>query len=184
MPDLDAIVPPAPTPEPPAPPVTPEPPVVPEPDPAALIASYKARQAGADAARDVALGKLAAQEAELAAFRLANRTAGEKDLSELATYQARLAAETKRADEADAKAEGKILDSRFPLMRKDFPNETNEVVLAKYEAIMAEESNEPPTPLRNNGPKPPLAPEKAKSFDDMVGDLKKIEAAEGIPWGR
>ena len=136
-------------------------------DPAAEIASYRKRQAGADAARAVAEAKAAELEKELAKYRTSAQTDAEKDLSELAATKARLEAAEQRAEQAEAKAEARILDARFPNARKELPEVTDEVRLAKFEAMLAE-GDEPPTPRRHNesNTSPQGAPKK-ESLADM-----------------
>lgn len=119
-------------------------------DPAAEIASYRRRQAGAEAARQTAETRAKDLEAQLAKYEEANQTAAQKDLSELAATQARLEAAEKRATEAEAKAEARVLDAKFPNARKELPEVTDEVRLAKFEAMLTDGDFEPPTPKGHN----------------------------------
>jgi hypothetical protein len=114
------------------------------------IASYKKRQAGADAARQIAEDKAAALEKELAGYRTAAQTAAEKELGELAAERARREASDKRADEAEAKANAKILEFRFPKARAKFPEITDEARLAEVEVLLSDGDFEPPTPTAHN----------------------------------
>jgi len=149
-------------------------------DYAALVASARKRQAGAEAARQAAEAKYAAAEKELLAFRAKNQTDAQKDLSELARLQEQLKSAEARAAEAEAKAEAKILDARFPNARKELPEITDEVRLAKYEAMLADPGDpEPPTPRGVNGPRTPGGSEaKPPTADDMVAKLRTM----GNPW--
>lgn len=116
-----------------------------------LVASYRKRQAGAEAARQTAERKARELEAKLAEYEAAHQTAEQADLSELARTQARLEAAERRAAEAEAKAEARILDARFPNARKELPEVTDEVRLARFEAMLAEDSGpDLPTPRRTS----------------------------------
>lgn len=137
-----------------------------------LVASYRKRQAGAEAARQAAEARAAAAEAEAAKYRALVQTDEQKGLSELAATQARLEAAERRAAEAEDKANARILDARFPHARAELPEVTDEVKLAKFEAMLAEEAVEPPTPLRHNESKPtPGADKKPKSLKDLEAEV-------------
>lgn len=139
------------------------------------IASYRKRQAGAEAARAAAERKLADAETELAAFRTKNQTASQQEAASLATLQERLTQAEQRATEAEAKAEARILDARFPNARKELPEVTDEVRLAKFEAMLRDdETPETPSP-RTVGANPQRQPSgTTKSIEDMtVDELKK-----------
>jgi membrane protein involved in colicin uptake len=114
-----------------------------------LVASYRKRQAGAEAARQAAEAKAADLAARLAKYEQEHQSAADKDLSELAATKARLEDAEKRAAEAEAKAEARVLDAKFPNARKELPEVTDPVRLAKFEAMLAD-GDEPPTPLRHN----------------------------------
>ena len=152
-------------------------------DVAVQIANARKRQAGAEAARQAAERKLADAEKELAAFRAQNQTASEKDLSELATAQERLKAAEQRAAEAEAKAEARILDATYPHARKELPEVTDEVRLAKFEAMLREDDSEdePPTPRRSNGTR---ATGNGKPKERTIEDLEAEILATQVPWGR
>ena len=151
-------------------------------DSAELIASYRKRQAGAEAARQVAEKKFADAETELKAYRAKDQTASEKDLTELATLQANLKVAEQRAAEAEAKADARILDAKYPAARKELPEVTDEVRLAKFEAMLKEdEVVEPPTPRSNNAPRTASgggAAAKPKTSADVLATLK----TQGNPW--
>lgn len=145
-------------------------------DYAAQVASYKRRQAGAEAARQKAEERANELAAKVAAYEAANQTAAQAELSELARAQARAEAAEARAAEAEANANAKILDKVYPNARKELPEITDEVRLARYEALLAEDSEEPPTPKRNNPPKSSGAPvlSEDQSFDDMIATLRTM----------
>lgn len=139
------------------------------------------RQAGAEAARLAEKARADALEAELAPLRAANQTAAQKDLSDMARLQAQLDAETKRADEADAKAEARVLDHRFPQAREKFPEITDEVRLAELQAFYATDVEvDPPTPLSHNEAKPSGgAAKKPESLADLEA---RVLASTIEPW--
>ena len=151
-------------------------------DAAAQIASYRKRQAGAEAARQAAERKLADAEKELAKYRVEHQTASEKDLSELATLKERLAAAEKRAEEAETASTARYLDKAYPHARKELPEVTDEVRLAKFEAMLAddEEAEEPPTPRSNGGARPA----KGTAKKPTIADLEAQILATPVPWGR
>ena len=151
-------------------------------DSAELIASYRKRQAGAEAARQVAEQKLKDAETALSTYRAKDQTAAETEAGELATLKANLAAANERAAAAEAKADARILDARFPNARKELPEVTDEVRLAKFEAMLKEdEVVEPPTPRSNNAPRTASgggAAAKPKTSADVLAELK----TQGNPW--
>lgn len=138
-----------------------------------LVASYRKRQAGAEAARQAAEAKAKELEAELSKYRTAAQTDAEKELSELAATKARLEAAERRAAEAETKAEARILDAKYPNARKELPEVTDEVRLAKFEALLAEgvPPAEPPTPGRHN---------EARSQQGEAGTQKRKESVADI----
>jgi hypothetical protein len=145
------------------------------------VEAYRKRQAGSDAARAVAESQLAAQNAELEAFRAASRTAAEKDLTAQGALEARAVAAEKRATEAEAKATGRVLDARFPNARKELPEITDEVRLAKYEALLSDEEvvTTKPTPRGNNGQRDTTGEaaggtQKPGTVADAVADLRRL----------
>jgi chromosome segregation ATPase len=143
----------------------------------ALIASARKRQAGAEAARQAAEKKARELEQELAKYRSAAQTAQEQELSELAALKARLEQAEQRAAEADAKAAARILDAKYPNARKELPEVTDEVRLAKFEAMLRDDdSEEPPTPKAINAPRSGAGEQKKAdvSYDDLVRNFRKI----------
>ena len=149
--------------------------------PEELVASYRKRQAGAEAARQAAEAKAADLAARLAKYEQEHQSAADKDLSELAATKARLEAAERRAQEAEAKAEARILDARFPNARKELPEVTDEVRLAKFEAMLAEDNAEPPTPLRHNESKSgtgSTGTQKPRTSADIRAELESMPS----PW--
>lgn len=143
-------------------------------DAAEQIASYRKRQAGAEAARQAAERKLAEAQAELDVLRAKNQTVSEQELSDLARLQEQLKAAETRAAEAEAKAEARILDAKYPAARRELPEVTDEVRLAKFEAILKDEEPESTTPPRvGSNPQRAQAP-VTKSLDDM--SAREVEA--------
>jgi hypothetical protein len=140
------------------------------------------RQAGAEAARQAAEAKAAEYERELAKYRQAAQTDEQKDLSEVARLQANLEAAERRAAEAEAKADARILDSRFPQAREKFPEITDEVRLAELQAFYAEEveDTEPPAPLRHNEAKDQGKPAtKAPTLEEIEARVLASPVPEG-----
>lgn len=149
------------------------------PDSAELIASARKRQAGAEAARQIAESKLKDALAELGTYRAKNQTAAEAEAGELATLKAHLDAAEKRAAEAESKAEARILDARFPNARKELPEVTDEVRLAKFEAMLKDDEadDSAPTPRGNNpNRKDGTSAEAAKPLtsEDIVAKMRLL----------
>lgn len=149
------------------------------------IASMRKRQAGAEAARQAAEARAQSEAARAAQLQAQldalNAAAQGAEVSELAREKAlRESAET-RAAEAEAKAQAKILDTLYPNARKELPEVTDEVRLAKFEAMLRddEEADDLPIPRGNNGPKgsgsadtkPPTIAELEKS---LAGQLTRL----------
>ena len=147
------------------------------------IASYRKRQAGVEAARQAAEARAAAAEAEAAKYRGLVQTEEQKGLSELEALKATLAAEKRRADEAEERATARVLDAKFPNARKELPEVTDEVKLARFEAMLADANPtevEPPTPLRHNEGKPTAsAPTKPKTLQEMEAEVLAAPLPEG-----
>ena len=152
-------------------------------DYAAQVASYRKRQAGAEAARQVAEQKLVDAEKALSAYRAKDQTAAQAEAGELATLKANLEAAEKRASEAEAKAEARILDAKYPNARKELPEVADEVRLAKFEAMLREDDSEdePPTPRRNSAARTVGDGRAAKP---TIADLEAQILATKVPWGR
>jgi hypothetical protein len=148
------------------------------------LASARKRQAGAEAARQAAEAKAADLQKRLEKFEADNQTAAEKDLSELARMTTRAEAAERRAAEAEEKANARILDARFPNARKELPEVTDEVRLAKFEAILADagevEDTEPPTPQRHNESNArKTEAKKPESLKDMEARVLATAVPEG-----
>lgn len=149
-----------------------------EPDPLTLA---RKRQAGAEAARQEAARQLAEAQARLAEYEAKDRTADQNKAADIATLTEKLAAAEKRAAEADAKAEARILDIKYPNARAKLPEITDEVRLAEFEALFAEGPGdvEPPAPQNPNqtnhaaSGNPPAKPAE-KSSSDLLADLKQM----------
>jgi hypothetical protein len=151
------------------------------PTPDELVASYRKRQAGAEAARQVAEKRAAELERELAQYRTTAQTDAEKEAGELATLRERLAASEQRAAEAEAKAYAKILDAQYPNARKELPEVTDEVRLAKFEAMLVEEEFTAPTPQRHNESRSGEQVTR-KEKEPTANDLKARLIAMPRPW--
>ena len=155
-------------------------------DPVALA---RKRQAGAEAARQKAEEARDAALAELEKYRSAERSQADKDLADNAKLQERLTAAERRAEEAERKAEGRILDIKYPNARAELPDVTDEVKLARFEALLAgdgEESKEPPQPQNPNesnraasgdasGSQP-----KEESSQDILARLKTMQKPDWL----
>lgn len=148
-------------------------------DAAAQVASYRKRQAGAEAARQMAEKKLADAEARLAVYEAQNRTASEQELANVATLQERLSAAEAKAAAAEARAEQRILDIKYPNARKKLPEITDEIRLAEFEAMFGEDVVEAPTPARHNESK--TAGQKAQT--ELTADELKAEFISGADPG-
>lgn len=147
------------------------------------IASMRKRQAGAEAARQKAVEERDELRKKVAEYEAANQTAAQKELSDLARAEARAAAAETRAAEAEARAEAKILDARFPNARKELPEVTDEVKLAKFEAMLRDEPevSETPTPRGTNPSKDGNgggAEAKPRTSADELATLKTMTP----PW--
>lgn len=119
-------------------------------DPVALA---RKRQAGAEAARQKAEEERNKALKELEAYRAKERSVEDQSLADNAKLQERLALAERRAEEAEAKAQARILDSLYPNARKELPEVTDEVRLAKFEALLADtevEEETPPAPQNPN----------------------------------
>lgn len=145
------------------------------------IALARKRQAGAEAARQVAEKRLADQQKELEALRAKTQTAAEAELSEIAREKALREAAEKRAADAEKAAEAKVLDKLYPKARAEYPEVADEAKLAKLEALLGDDEtteDKPPTPRGVNGAKGAAATGAAKkpSIADVEAQIK-AEAA-------
>ena len=145
------------------------------------VASYRRRQAGAEAARQEAVRRAEAAERERDDLRRQVAERANAGKSESDVMAERLAAAERRAEEAEQRANERVLNARFPAARGKFPEVIDEVKLAELEALLAEDDGgaAPPTPRGNNGPRRSMssAPEE-KTSAQMFEDLKR----RGLPW--
>jgi hypothetical protein len=113
----------------------------------------------------------------LAQYESKDRDADQQKAADIATLQERLAAAEARAAEADAKAEARILDVKYPNARAKLPEITDAVRLAEFEALFAEDDTPSRTPQNPNETShvargaTPAAPAE-ETFDDIVARLK------------
>jgi hypothetical protein len=154
-------------------------------DPAKVIDSYKRRQAGAEAARQAAEAKANAALAELEALRAKSRTTEDQETADLATLREQLRIATEKAAQADARVATAQLDAKFPNARKELPEVTDEVRLAKFEAMLRDEDYEPPTPGTPNAPKgsDQRTKQRERTKDDVLADLSTI-TEDSLGWFR
>jgi hypothetical protein len=148
------------------------------------IALARKRQAGAEAARQEAEKQRDAALKELEKFQSAQRSEADKELADMAKLRERLDQAEKRAAEAELKAEARVLDARFPKARAELPEVTDEVRLAKFEAILADDASadekDPPKPQNPNesnrsasGDATAAAP-KPETSEDIKARLKQM----------
>jgi len=161
---------------------TPDPKTTPETDPLALA---RKRQAGAEAARQEATRQLKEAQERLATYEAAERTADQTKAADTATLQAKLEAAEKKAAEAEANANAKILDIKFPNARAQLPEITDEVKLAYFESLLAEvpEGTEPPAPQNPNASNRAASGDATKTEPkgETSEDLKARLKAMGRP---
>jgi hypothetical protein len=119
----------------------------PEVDPIALA---RKRQAGAEAARQEAARQLKVAQTRLAEFEAKDRDVDQQKAADIATLQERLAAAEAKAEQAEAKAEARILDVKYPNARQKLPEIMDEVRLAEFEAMFAEPDVTPSAPQNPN----------------------------------
>jgi hypothetical protein len=139
------------------------------------------RQSGAEEARRIAESRAKELEAELSKYRTAAQTEAEKDLTELAKAQARAEAAEKTAQEAEKAAMAKVLDRLYPNARKELPEVTDEVRLAKFEALLAEDEETPPTPLRHNESRSG-SPKGSAAKEESAADIRARLESTPLPW--
>lgn len=151
-------------------------------DTAAQIASARKRQAGAEAARLVAVKQAKDLQIELDAIKATTRTGAEAEAVTVATLteQLRVAKETIAGSEARTAAA--LLDVKYPNARTELPEVTDEVRLAKFEALLADDP-EPVAPRRPNGPQNAAngaadADKPAETSADIEKRLRKMT----LPW--
>lgn len=138
---------------------------------------WRKRQAGADAARAAAEKKVADYERELAKYRQAEQEKQQADLSAEARLQAKLEEAEKRAAEAESRAQAKILDTLYPNARKELPEVTDEVRLAKFEALLKEPVDEGSPEVRSmRAAKATPTKQQPKTSAEVFASLKDM------PW--
>lgn len=142
------------------------------------VALARKRQAGAEAARQEAARQLKIAQERLAKYEEQERTVDQQKAADIATLQERLAAAEAKAAQAEAKANERILDVKYPNARAKLPELTDEVRLAEFEALLGPDSEgTPPAPQNpnqtNRAASTPKAQEAAtsESFDDMIARL-------------
>jgi chromosome segregation ATPase len=148
----------------------------------ALVASARKRQAGAEAARQAAEAKARELETRLADYEKSHQSQAEKELSDLAATQARLEDAERRAAEAEAKAEARVLDAKYPNARLELPEVTDEVRLAKFEAMLADGTDAVPTPLRHNESRSGSQGAGVKPKEKTAAELAAELEAMPPPW--
>lgn len=146
-------------------------------DAAAQIASARKRQAGAEAARQAAEAKAADALKRLADYETANRSAEDNATADVATLREQLRVAEENSAKADARVEAARLDAKYPNARKELPEVADEVRLAKFEAMLAED--EPPTPRVNNGTRPSTTSQKEETSADIKARLLSLK---DVPW--
>jgi len=151
------------------------------------IALARKRQAGAEAARQKAEEARDKALTELEAYRSKERSAEDQTLSDIAKLQERLATAERQAEEAESRAQARILDALYPNARKELPEVTDEVRLAKFEALLADPDvvdKTPPPPQNPNESNrvasgDPTSKPKPETSDDI---LARLRAMGSPPW--
>jgi hypothetical protein len=146
------------------------------------IALARKRQAGAEAARQAAEEARDKALADLEVYRSKERSVEEQSLTDIAKLQERLAAAEKAAKEADDRANARILDTLYPNARKELPEVTDEVRLAKFEALLSDPTSdgaEPPPPQNPNESNRSASGDatskvKEESSEDILARLKTM----------
>lgn len=137
-------------------------------DPAVLVASARKRQAGAEAARLAAETKAANLQKQLDAISASN---GTEEAVTVATLTEKLRLAEEKASTADSRVAAAILDAKYPNARAELPEVTDEVKLAKFEAMLADDP-EPIAPRRPNGPQNGSKAPDAKP-EETSADIEK-----------
>lgn len=152
---------------------TPDQPGTPAVDPVALA---RKRQAGAEAARQKAEEERNNALKELEMYRSKERSAEDQTTADVAKLQERLAAAEQKAIEADARADARILDVKYPNARKELPEVTDEVRLSKFEALLSDTDTDGATLP------PPQNPNESNrvASGDSTGTKPKGESSEDI----
>jgi succinate dehydrogenase/fumarate reductase flavoprotein subunit len=151
------------------------------------VALARKRQAGAEAARQEAARQLKEAKERLAKYEAAERSEDQQKAADIATLQERLAAAEAKAAQAEEKAAARILDVKYPNARKELPEVTDEVRLAKFETLLSDDDYTPPPVQKPNEQNravagtPQSRPEAEETFDDMVARFKASPLPE--EWG-
>lgn len=145
-----------------------------------LLALARKRQAGAEAARRAAEAKAAEALKKLEAYEAERRaTAPEKEAGDIANLLNALKEAERRVQEAEAKAEAKILDFKYPAARAKFPEVRDEVRLAELEALLSEDTPPPPPQRHNESKTSNSSPApKEKSLADLRAELLAMALPE------
>ena len=145
--------------------------------------TWRKRQAGADAARAVAERERDDLRKQLSAYQAKEREAQDAGLSETAKLQARVEAAERRAAEAVQAADAKVLDKMYPNARKELPELTDEVRLAKFEAMLrADPAEDTDTPRAMRAPKSAAtAPSTPPTSKDIFAGLKGKSWQDFLP---
>ena len=147
-----------------------------EQDPLALA---RKRQAGAEAARQEAARQLAEAQARLAKYEAAERDADGQKAADIATLQAEKAALEKRLADSEIEKTKAVLDVKYPNARAKLPEIIDEVRLAEFEALFAEDGGtEPPQPQRpneNNSGSAAAAKPAEETSEDIKARLKAMK---------
>ena len=140
------------------------------------VATWRKRQQGEALAKQAAVEKATALEKELAKYRQAEQEQRETGLTEQAKLEQRLEVAERRAAEAEKASEARYLDRVYPNARKELPEVTDEVRLAKFEAMLRD-SGEPATdtPRAMRAPRD-ASPSTAKeaTSKDILAKLKTM----------
>lgn len=141
------------------------------------IATWRKRQAGADAARAAAEKERDEYRKRVEAYEAREREAQNANLTAEAQLQAKLEAAERRAAEAEERANARILDAQYPNARKELPEVTDPVRLAKFEAMLKDDDQPAEATTRSmraprNGS--PSTPAKEKSSADYLAELKAM----------
>lgn len=144
------------------------------------IALARKRQAGAEAARQKAEEERNAALKELETYRSKERSVEDQSLADNAKLQERLKAAEAKAEEAEVKAQARILDTLYPNARKELPEVTDEVRLAKFEALLSDTTEGTPPPPQNPNESNRVASgdatakPKTETSDDIAAKLKTM----------
>lgn len=141
--------------------------------PADAEATWRNRLNGQTAATNKAIAERDAAMKRLEAFEAKEREAQMAGLSEVERLKAEKADAERRAQEAETKAEGKLLDKLYPKARGEFPEIRDEVRLAKLEAAFSDGKAEPDDARSMRAPKDAsTAAPREKTVKDLEAELE------------